>query len=117
MEQCAASLLEEVMEEEVIEELVEETVVEWDDDGWDDDGWELDGHSSATTAPFAPDDTTTDCTQAMYSYQLTASSLLKYQVNVLWGSLSMELIHNGGLWLGLALVRLAAWLVARSSCE
>ena len=37
----------------------------------------------------------------MYSYPLTTSSSLKYQVNASEGTLSMERIHNEELCLGL----------------
>ena len=84
-----------------MEKLAEETVVGWDPDVWDDDGWESDRHSLATTAPFTHDDTATDCTHKVCSYPLTTSSLLKYQVNVSEGTLSMERIHDGEFFLGL----------------
>ena len=90
------------MEDEAMEKLAEETVVGWDPDVWDDDGWESDRHSLATTAPFTHDDTATDCTHKVCSYPLTTSSLLKYQVNVPEGMLSMELMFDGESWFGLA---------------
>mmetsp|Transcript_32922 Transcript_32922/g.62911 ORF Transcript_32922/g.62911 Transcript_32922/m.62911 type:complete len:197 (-) Transcript_32922:54-644(-) len=80
-----------------------EVMVEWIEGDTDEELIAADGSETEVVTTLATKGAATmDCTLEMCSYEVAESTSLKYQVNELEGTLSMEVIHDGESWLGLA---------------
>lgn len=91
---------DEVMDAEVMDA---EVMVEGIEGDTDEELIAADGSETEVVTTLATKGAATmDCTLEMCSYEVAESTSLKYQVNELEGTLSMEVIHDGESWLGLA---------------
>jgi len=91
---CTPVTFEDVMDEDAVVEEIE---------GDTDEELTADGSETEVVAMLATEGAATmDCTLEMCSYEVAESTSLKYQVNLLEGTLSMEVIQDGESWLALA---------------